>query len=484
MTIKLATRIALAVCFTLSATFTGSVAGALIGAQLIPASDPIDAIANSLAGMTIGCGVTVAVATYVASRLEIRGLRRFAAVSVTVSTIILLLLFAWERKRDSRLFDTRPPAVPVDSTEEPQRPQDTIDRSIMHISLRAFGTLLMLALAAPVVAQDRADGPDGPDGRWSGAIQIQGIELAMNVHFSSADVTASIDIPPQGAFGLPLQNVKMSGDAVSFELAAGPGLAVFNGTTVSPDRIAGSFSQGGAVGTFYLTPNPEAETDADNAHADEDEISVDVDGGELYGAIAIPPTAGPADLVILHAGSGPTTRDGNSQGSGAKNNSLLMLSDALVKHGLAVLRYDKRGIGASAGAAIPEVDLRFGHFVRDLETWITHLRADGRFRRILLAGHSEGALVATLAAGRTPVDGLVLIAGTGRPAGTVLREQLQRNLPSELYAQSDQIIASLEAGELVDSTPPDLAALFRGSVQPYLVSLVPTIIGHHWCAAS
>lgn len=129
MTIKLVTRIALAICFTLSATFIGSVAGALVGAQLIPASDPIDAIANSIAGMTIGCGLTVAVATYVASRLELKGLRRFATVSVTVSTIILLLLFAWERKRDSRLFDTRTPAVPVDSTEEPQRNQDTIART-------------------------------------------------------------------------------------------------------------------------------------------------------------------------------------------------------------------------------------------------------------------------------------------------------------------------------------------------------------------
>ena len=334
----------------------------------------------------------------------------------------------------------------------------------MRISPIAFGVLLMLGLTAPVVAQDR------PDGRWSGAIQIQGIELAMNVHFRAADETASIDIPPQGAFGLALRNVKMSDDAVSFELPAGPGLAVFNGTTVSSDRIAGSFSQGGAVGTFYLTPNPETDTGAGDAHADEDDISIEVDGGTLHGGVAIPSGTSPVDLVILHAGSGPTNRDGNSQSGGAKNNSLLLLSDALVNHGLAVLRYDKRGIGASAGAAIPEADLRFEHFVRDLEAWITHMRADGRFRRVLLAGHSEGALVATLAAARTPVDGLVLIAGTGRPAGTVLREQLQRNLPPELYLQSDQIIASLEAGELVDSTPPDLAALFRESVQPYLIS--------------
>ena len=144
---KLATRIALAVCFTLSATFIGSVAGAVVGAQLIPARDPIDAIANSIAGMTIGCGLTVAVATYVASRLELGGLRRSAAVSVTISTVLLLLLFAWERKRDARLIRHSSTAGRT-RQHRPTRTtaaiQGTIDRqhSMRTLLVLPFGTLL------------------------------------------------------------------------------------------------------------------------------------------------------------------------------------------------------------------------------------------------------------------------------------------------------------------------------------------------------
>jgi uncharacterized protein len=174
-------------------------------------------------------------------------------------------------------------------------------------------------------------------------------------------------------------------------------------------------------------------------------------------------------IAFIISGSGPTDRDGNTVGSIGKNNSLLYLSNYLNKEGISTLRIDKRGVGVSTSSAIKEDDLRFSTYVEDVGHWIDFLKKRG-YSKIVLIGHSEGALVATLAASSDSVIGLVSIAGAGRPASVVLKEQLQSNLPKELYTQAESIISSLEKGETVKNTPPELSSLFRSSVQPYLIS--------------
>lgn len=333
--------------------------------------------------------------------------------------------------------------------------------------IRPFVTLAALAFVYSTTAMP-THAQQAPDGRWSGAIVLPGVELNIDVRFNAEAESATIDIPQQGAFGLPLQNVQVSPDSIYFELPAGLGLATFESTEVTQGRISGNFAQSGVTGTFHLEPNPE-EAVAEIEHAAESPVSVEVEGGTLHGSLASP-AEGSETLVILHAGSGPTTRDGNTQGMPSGNNSLWLLSDALVDHGFAVLRYDKRGIGESSGFQQSESDLRFDSFVSDLVAWIDMARQTGTWKKIVLAGHSEGALVATLAAARTNVNGLVLLAGAGRSAPAILREQLTRNLPPALYAESDSILVRLERGETSPAPSPQLAALFRESVQPYLIS--------------
>jgi len=325
--------------------------------------------------------------------------------------------------------------------------------------------LIGVAMTTAITLTPSSSAQSTPAGRWSGPIQIQGIELATHIYFNP-DGSAAIDIPVQGAFGLPLINVAVSAESVYLELQAGPGLAVFKSKKVSPERIEGIFTQGAATGTFYLEPNPDTSTEIE--HAPDSEVSVEVDGGTVFGSLAVPDNSSLPDLVILHAGSGPTTRDGNSQGVAAGNNSLLLLSDALVEKGLAVLRYDKRGVGKSAPTA--EEVLRIDTYSDDLIAWVKKMRNESSFGRIVLVGHSEGALISSLAAKTADIDGLILIAGAGRPMSDVLLEQLEKNLPAGLYEESVRIVAELEAGNTVESTPSDLAALFRPSVQPYLIS--------------
>lgn len=193
-----------------------------------------------------------------------------------------------------------------------------------------------------------------------------------------------------------------------------------------------------------------------------------IEGKELKGELSIAEQNKTQAIFIL-SGSGPTDRDGNSAGLPGKNNSLKYLAELITKEGFTTLRVDKRGIAASAKAAPEESELRFTTYVDDAKHWIKFLENKG-YSEIIMIGHSEGALVATMAASTNSVRGLVCIAGAGRPATVVLREQLKPKVSKELYAQADKIITSLAEGKTVNDSPPELASLFRPSVQPYLIS--------------
>ncbi len=190
--------------------------------------------------------------------------------------------------------------------------------------------------------------------------------------------------------------------------------------------------------------------------------------GVLRGSLRLPETPGPHPVALIVAGSGPTDRDGNQPR--LLNDSLKQLAAGLAAEGIASVRYDKRGIAASRAAAPAEKDLRFDHYVADAAAWIERLRADKRFRRVAIVGHSEGAAIAALAAERSRVEAFVSIAGLASRGSDVLRVQLKPKLPPELYAKAERLIAALEKGEDPGAVPEELATIFRPSVQPYLAS--------------
>jgi pimeloyl-ACP methyl ester carboxylesterase len=198
------------------------------------------------------------------------------------------------------------------------------------------------------------------------------------------------------------------------------------------------------------------------------QVHLDTKAGRLDGTLDLPAGAGPFPVVIFIAGSGPTDRDGNQPR--LKNDSLKQLGRGLAARGVAVLRYDRRGVGKSAAAQPTEQTLRFEMLVADVVEWIQLLRKDRRFSRVGVVGHSEGSLVGMLAARQGKADAFVALAGCGRPAAEVLRWQLAKNLPAALKEKSDRIIDELAAGRTVADPPKELRALFRPSVQPYLVS--------------
>ncbi len=187
--------------------------------------------------------------------------------------------------------------------------------------------------------------------------------------------------------------------------------------------------------------------------------------GNISGVLSLPAKAGKMPVALIIAGSGPTDRDGNS--ALTKNNSLKMLSAALLKQGIATLRYDKRGVGESMAAGGSEINLRFDDYVNDAKGWIALLKDDKRFSKVVVIGHSEGSLIGMIAAANA--DQFVSIAGVGRPANQLLLDQITAQSKQAADAAAP-IFDSLKNGFTVKHVPVMLLSLFRPSIQPYMIS--------------
>jgi alpha-beta hydrolase superfamily lysophospholipase len=188
-----------------------------------------------------------------------------------------------------------------------------------------------------------------------------------------------------------------------------------------------------------------------NASAEETTVRV----GAIDAVLAIPPDVERPPVALLIAGSGPTDRDGN--GPGITPATLKKLSQQLVARKIAALRYDKRGAGGwKAEFGRPE-DFRFKDFVDDAVSLANYLHNSGKFSKVILIGHSEGGLVAILAARQTPVDRLVLLATSARRQGDLLKAQLTQTLPPDVFKPIANAIDAIMAGQIVDPTPPGLS---------------------------
>jgi pimeloyl-ACP methyl ester carboxylesterase len=207
------------------------------------------------------------------------------------------------------------------------------------------------------------------------------------------------------------------------------------------------------------------------AQAASSDITLTTATGAIAGTLEMPTaSAGPIPVVLIIAGSGPTDRDGNNA-LGAKTDAYRMLAQALAARGIASVRYDKRGIALSEPAM--QFPVTFSIYVDDVAAWVKMLRSDPRFSRVVLVGHSEGSLLALLAAAQTHVDGVVSLAGAGRPFGDLLVAQIQAQGPASaaLIDPLRSAIADVQAGRDPKNVPPQLAPLFPRYLRTFLNQL-------------
>ena len=208
--------------------------------------------------------------------------------------------------------------------------------------------------------------------------------------------------------------------------------------------------------------------------AQQREVVVECEWGNISATIDMP-GEGSDTAVLIVAGSGPTDRNGNS-GAGLNTYSYKMLGETLAHSGYAVMRYDKRGIGGSPIPAEDIPSLVFEDYIDDARTCAKFLRAEG-FERVIVAGHSEGGLIALQLAAEEAccLDGVVLLCAPGYNMAEILNFQLSQQLVPAymgLMVKSTAIINSLKAGRMVaqEDIPAELMSLFHPTVQPFIIS--------------
>lgn len=160
----------------------------------------------------------------------------------------------------------------------------------------------------------------------------------------------------------------------------------------------------------------------------DESVTIPSVGFNLAATISKPKTASPAPAVVLIGGSGPTDRDETVAGIPVFG----QIARDLVNAGFFVVRYDKRGVGQSGGRAESVTIADYAEDARQVVLWLQN-RKDVDKDRIAVVGHSEGALVAMLAAGRErgKVDAMVLIAGPSTSGNEIVLEQ-QKYLLSKM----------------------------------------------------
>jgi uncharacterized protein len=186
--------------------------------------------------------------------------------------------------------------------------------------------------------------------------------------------------------------------------------------------------------------------------------------------------------VVLVSGSGPTNRDGNNPLVPDRIDLLKQIAEVLAEAGIATLRYDKRGIGASTAkpsGSIAEQERFFAwdNFVADVAAAHAELVKHDEIKAYATAllGHSEGGLLVLAAAPtikKDPPYALVLVSTPGRPLVDILRAQIARGAP-RLVAPADRIIAAIQStGHVPRDVPLELDALFPPYAGPFLQSLL------------
>ncbi len=204
--------------------------------------------------------------------------------------------------------------------------------------------------------------------------------------------------------------------------------------------------------------------------------------GELSGTLCLPESSEQdaarnmtCPVVLLIGGSGQTDRDGNPSQKKSSDNPYRLLAEGLKEHGIASVRFDKRGVGESGNAVIAEKDFRVETYVADTVRWIDLLSKDERFSKVVVLGHSAGSLIGMLACAHTDkAKAFISVAGPGRNIDVLFREHLEDRLKKQDQVALNRILEELKNGRSVkaDEVPESLTDLFRPGLQPYLISWI------------
>jgi hypothetical protein len=291
----------------------------------------------------------------------------------------------------------------------------------------------------------------GLAGAWQGSLQPGVVELRLVFKVSEAPdgkLKGTMDSLDQSAKDIPVSSITFDKPAVRLELERVGGK--FEGKlSADGSEIEGTWTQGGKALPLVLKRLAKApelsrpqEPKRPYPYADEEVVVQNRKAGvKLAGTLTVPKSGGPHPAVVLITGSGAQDRDEALMG----HRPFLVLADYLTRRGIAVLRMDDRGVAKSTG------DFRKAttdDFVEDTLAGVAFLkqRKEINAKKIGLVGHSEGGIVAPLAAVRSAdVAFIVLLAGVGVPMDQLLERQAAD--VARVMGGGEDIIAQNAAGQ-------------------------------------
>jgi len=282
-------------------------------------------------------------------------------------------------------------------------------------------TLLSLHISFISYSQNESN----PEGSWYGLLNIQGVELKLVFHLLKDGnlYTALMDSPDQHAYGIPVTSITFENSIL--RIAVSNAMIEYVGVYTG-NRFMGTFKQGGASYPLNLSrrafdiPKRPQEPLKPYPYTEEDIFFVNYDDSiVLAGTLALPKSNSIQTAVVLISGSGPQNRDCEIMG----HKPFLVISDYLVRRGIAVLRYDDRGIGYSGGK---QANSTTKDFASDVVYSLKYLRSRRELTsaRIGMIGHSEGGVIAPIVASNENLaDFMVLLASPAMKGYEVILKQ-------------------------------------------------------------
>jgi hypothetical protein len=303
--------------------------------------------------------------------------------------------------------------------EDQQKPK------IMKRDRISLTALFLFITACTAISQRSLKDIEGP---WTGTLAEGGVQLSMVFRFTMTEadtMKVTLDVPAQGAVNLPLGRVAFKDDTLTVDapMIKGQYQAVFSGDST----LTGTWTQLGRKYPLDLKKNaapvtfnrPQEPVKPYPYKEEEVTFRNSVENFDLAGTLTLPEGPGPFPAVVLITGSGQEDRNETV----FAHKPFLVIADYLTRNGIAVLRYDDRGVGGSKGNAANATSLAFAD---DAAAAVSYLlgRPEINSKKIGLAGHSEGGLIAPIVASKNNnIAFIVSLAGPGVSGYDILSKQ-------------------------------------------------------------
>ena len=265
------------------------------------------------------------------------------------------------------------------------------------------------------------------EGYWKGEMNVgvQKLETAFDIKAVENGYAATFDVPAQGAYDIPVDETTFQDGHLQLTMSA---LGARYSGTLKDDVIEGEFTQNGMTFPLNLVRSEKKEQQKTRPqdpqppfHYQIEEVTFvnEKEGNTLAGTLTIPEGDGPFPAMVLVSGSGQQNRDEELM----NHRPFWVIADYCARHGIAVLRYDDRGVGGSDGEVMNATSMDFSY---DAEAAFDYLRNRKEINatKVGILGHSEGGVINFMVSSRRPeVAFLVSLAGPSVNGIEVLKEQ-------------------------------------------------------------